>query len=147
MHAESQPLGRFEVEKLETEDGVVSPADYGVGDESFVVRVERKFDADHFTGEKVSLGTDAEACLAQVVAVAAELEIAVSASDADDAGLRVSIAQGLPTAGNFAHGAPIHDLAIYEDTIWLGTELGWANCHQSQCGGVARRGQGRSLTE
>ncbi len=147
MHAESQPLGRFEIEKLEAVNGVVSPTDYCVGDESFVVRVERKFDADHFPGEKVCLGADAKACLAKIITVAAKYEIAVSASDADDAGLRVSITQGLPAAGDFAHGAPIHDLAIYEDTVWLGTELGWTDCHQGQCGGVARRGQGRSLTE
>jgi len=117
MHAESQPLGRFEVEELEAVDGVVAPADYGVGDESFVVGVERKFDANHFPGEQVRLSADAEACLAQVVTVAAECEIAVSAGNTNDAGLRVSIAQGLPAAGNLADRAAIHDFAIDEDAV------------------------------
>jgi hypothetical protein len=134
MHAKRETLGWFEVEEFKSVDDIVAATDYCVRDESFVVRVEGKFDSNHFAGEKVSLCADTEADLTQIVAVAAKREVAVSAGNSDNTGLRVSIAQGLPAAGNFADGATIHDFAIDEDAVWLGAELGWANCHQTQCG-------------
>lgn len=117
MHTESQPLGRFEVEELESVNRVVAAADYGVGGESFVVRVERKFDADHFPGKKVSLGADADADFAQIVTVTAKREVAVAAGNTDDAWLRVFVTQRSPAAGDFADCTAIHDFAIDEDAV------------------------------
>ena len=50
MHAEGEALGRFEVKELQTVDGTVAAADYGVRDQCFVVCIERKFDANHLAG-------------------------------------------------------------------------------------------------
>lgn len=130
MHAEGEALRRFKIEELKTIDEAVTATNGGICYQHFVVGVERKLNADHLARQKIGLSVDAEPDLAEIITLTTECNVAVSAGDSNNAGLRVSIPQCESAPGDLSDSTTVHDFAVDEYAVGRRTELARADCHR-----------------